>query len=137
RSPPHASLFPYTTLFRSPALYTWPSRQYVVAPASLHATQAASRDRERGTPSPAVARMNAPVPYVHLASPGAKQDSANSAACWSTTSPATGSGSPNTVVSPTDAAQSTISGWVAGSISNSAQASSDQVVLSRSSNNVL
>src|SRR5207244_9903867 len=83
RSPPHASLFPYTTLFRSPALYTWPSRQYVVAPASLHATQAASRDRERGTPSPAVARMNAPVPYVHLASPGSKHDSANSAACWS------------------------------------------------------
>src|SRR2546425_9086703 len=80
--------------------------------------------------------MNAPVPYVHLASPGVKQDSANSAACWSTTRPVTGSGSPNTLVSPTAAAQSTISGWAPGSRPKSEHASGDQLALSRPSSSV-
>ena len=45
--------------------------------------------------SPVHASMNAPVPYVHLASPAVRQCSANSAACWSTHVPVTGAAGPN------------------------------------------
>ena len=50
------------------------------------------------------------MPNVHLASPGVRQLSASSAACWSTISPATGIVGPKTSVLPTIWSQPTISG---------------------------
>jgi hypothetical protein len=109
----------------------------VVRPPSRHATQPTSPLLERTARSPTEARRKAPVPYVHFASPVARQAWANNAACWSTASPATGSGrSPNAVVSPTGPAQGTISGRAAGSTPNSAQARSDHATRSRSSSSV-
>ena len=73
---------------------------------------------------------------MHLASPASKHDSAKSAACWSTTRPVTGREAPKASVFPTAASQSTTAGCPAGSSPNAAQASSDHVVLSRSSSSV-
>ena len=53
---------------------------------------------DRGALAPAFASRNAPVPKVHLASPGLRQPSASSAACWSTISPPTAAGAPNAAV---------------------------------------
>ena len=83
-------------------------------PRSCQATQPTSPFADRRGWVPTVASRNAPVPYVHLASPGARQASANSAACWSTASPHTGSSRPNAVVVPTVSAQVATAGSVAG-----------------------
>ena len=60
-----------------------------------------------------LARTNDPVPYVHLASPGAKHACPNSAACWSPAIPAMGrSRPPNAAgsVRPTTPVEGTTSG---------------------------
>ena len=89
---------------------------------------------DRGADVPVVTSRKAPVPYVHLASPRARQPWPNRAACWSTAMPATGTGRPpNTVVSPATASQSATPGIAAGSMPNSSQARGDHVVASRSS----
>ena len=105
-------------------------------PASRQATEAARPPVDRTAGVPVVPSRNAPVPYVHLASPAARQCSASSAACWSTASPATGSAGPNALVSPTISAQSTTAGSSAGSTAKAAHASADQLAASRSSSSV-
>ena len=49
---------------------------------------------ESGASVPVLTRRNAPVPYVHFASPTAKQAWPNRAACWSPASPAIGTSPP-------------------------------------------
>ena len=66
-----------------------PSSAYAVSPgaaspperASVHPTVPSSPLRDRTGAGPMFIRMNAPVPYVHLASPASTQSWPNSAAC--------------------------------------------------------
>ena len=60
-------------LIRLPATNTEPSSAYVRLPPSWHSTVPSRRWPERGTSEPMLARTNAPVPYVALVSPGARQ----------------------------------------------------------------
>ena len=53
------------------------------SPSAWNATVEASPWVETTGSLPVLSSRNAPVPYVHLASPGAKQAWPNSAACWS------------------------------------------------------
>ena len=46
----------------APAVYTWPSRQYVAAPPSRQATEADSPAVDLTGSGPVVASRNAPVP---------------------------------------------------------------------------
>ena len=106
-----------------PAMYTCPSRQYVVPSPSRHTTDADSPAPDRFATEPVVTRRNAPVPYVHLASPAARHPSARSAACWSTAIPVIGSGRPNAAVSPANPAQSATAGSAPASRPNAAKPS--------------
>jgi hypothetical protein len=64
-----------------PATNALPSSAYVVLPPMLHAT-VVSRPCLDGTASlPVLTSKKAPVPYVHLASPGRKHVCPKSAAC--------------------------------------------------------
>ena len=45
-----------------PAVYTWPSRQYVTAPPSRQATEQDSPEPDRTAEDPVVTSRNAPVP---------------------------------------------------------------------------
>src|SRR4029453_4678809 len=53
----------------APAVYTWPSRQYVVASPICHATQATSPAPERRADGPTLVGRKETGPYVHLVSP--------------------------------------------------------------------
>jgi len=59
-----ASSTPISTSQRTaePAVYTWPSRQYVATPPSRQATDADSPALDRAAPGPVVTSRNAPVP---------------------------------------------------------------------------
>jgi hypothetical protein len=102
---------------------------------SCQATHATSPLCERRAAAPVVASRKAPVPKVHLASPASRQASANSAACWSTARPTTGTSGPNVVVLPTGWAQVTISGSSSSSTPKSWVASGAQATRSRSRSN--
>ena len=67
------------------------------------------------------------MPNVHLASPGVRQLSASSAACWSTISPATGIVGPKTSVLPTIWSLPTISGSASPVSPNRPSSSSSHV----------
>src|SRR5665213_2724453 len=86
-----------------------------------------------GAMAPVVTSRKAPVPYVHLAWPAARQPSPTSAACWSTARPVTGSDGPNAAVVPIGVAHPTTSGRSVRARPKIATASSDQPRLSRSS----
>ena len=111
---------------------TCPSRQYVGEPSNRQATDAVSPFVDRRAAEPRLASRKAPVPYVHLASPGRRQPSPSSAACWSTSSPVSGTRGPNASVAPNDPLASTTSGRSSSPSPNAAHASADQRHASRS-----
>jgi hypothetical protein len=76
---------------------------------------------------PVFSSRKLPVPYVHLASPGAKQVWPNRAACWSPSADATGtpaSGPAATVPYTSD--DDRMSGSIAGGMSSAARISGSQ-----------
>ena len=96
--------------------------------------QAARPVVDRTGDVPVLASRNAPVPYVHFTSPAWRQDSANSAACWSTTSPPTGTVTPpNTDVSPTTRSHATTSGNAYSVSPKTSSSAGDHAARSRSS----
>jgi hypothetical protein len=81
---------------------------------------------------PVLASRNAPVPNVHLASPGRRQASPSRAACWSTTNPPTFALLPKASVVPTTVSHGAISGSRSPSNPNRPRSSGSQPPVSRS-----
>src|SRR6185503_12285735 len=83
-------------------------------------------------PSPRAASTNVPVPYVALASPGAKHPCPKRAACWSPATPAIGTRAPRSTASPITPDEPTTSGSTARSTPNRPSSSSSQAPAARS-----